>query len=123
VLFPFGYGLSYTSYRYSGLKLSEGSDHSVTFTVTNTGERAGSEIAEVYAGLPAAANEPPKRLVGWARVALKPGESREVTVDIDPKYLSVYDEQQGWKLVPGQYTFLVGGSSQDLPLKQETTLC
>jgi beta-glucosidase len=125
VLFPFGYGLSYTSYRYSGLKLADhGKD--VTFTVTNTGERAGTEIAEVYAGLPAAAQEPPKRLVGWARVALKPGESREVTVAVDPKYLSVYidhgDEQQGWKLVPGQYTFLVGGSSQDLPLKQETTL-
>jgi beta-glucosidase len=76
--------------------------------------------------LPAAAEEPPKRLVGWARVALKPGESREVTVAVDPKYLSIYDgqgdEQPGWKLVPGQYTFLVGGSSQDLPLKQETTL-
>jgi beta-glucosidase len=119
VLFPFGYGLSYTSYRYSGLKL--GNDHGVTFTVTNAGERAGTEIAEVYAGLPAAAEEPPKRLVGWARVALKPGESREVTVPVDPKYLSIYDEQKGWMLVPGQYTFLVGGSSQDLPLKQETT--
>jgi beta-glucosidase len=76
--------------------------------------------------LPAAAEEPPKRLVGWARVALKPGESREVTVSVDSKYLSIYNEhgdgQQGWKLVPGQYTFLVGGSSEDLPLKQETTL-
>jgi beta-glucosidase len=120
VLFPFGYGLSYTSYRYSGLKL--GSDHNVTFTVTNTGKRAGNEIAEVYAGLPAAAEEPPKRLVGWARVALKPGESREVTVAVDPKYLAIYNEEQGWKLLPGQYTFLVGGSSEDLPLKQETTL-
>jgi beta-glucosidase len=126
VLFPFGYGLSYTSYRYSGLKLAGGNDPSVTFTVTNTGDRAGTEIAEVYAALPAAAEEPPKRLVGWARIALKPGESREVTVAVDPKYLSIYNVQgdapQGWKLVPGQYTFLVGGSSQDLPLKQETTL-
>ena len=120
VLFPFGYGLSYTTYRYSGLKLDN--DHNVIFTVTNTGDRAGSEIAQVYAGLPAAAEEPPKRLVGWARVALRPGESREVTVAVDPKYLSIYNEQQGWKVVPGQYTFLVGGSSQDLPLKQETTL-
>jgi beta-glucosidase len=59
VLFPFGYGLSYTSYRYSGLKL--GDDHTVTFTVTNTGKRAGSEIAEVYARLPAAAEEPPSQ--------------------------------------------------------------
>jgi beta-glucosidase len=122
VLFPFGYGLSYTSYRYSGLKLGQGNDASVTFTVTNSGDRAGVEIAQVYAALPAAADEPPKRLVGWARVSLKPGESREVTVAIDPKYLSIYDEQKGWTLLPGQYTFLVGGSSQDLPLKQETTL-
>ena len=121
VLFPFGYGLSYTTYRYSGLK-AEGTGKSVTFTVTNTGDRAGTEIAEVYAALPQAAQEPPKRLVGWSRVALKPGESREVTVAIDPKYLSIYDEQQGWKLLPGAYTFMVGGSSQELPLKQETTL-
>src|SRR6201994_4381232 len=121
VLFPFGYGLSYTSYRYSGLKV-DAQGRSVTFTVTNTGERAGTEVAEVYASLPAAAEEPPKRLVGWARVTLKPGGSQEVTVAVDPKYLSIYDEHQGWKLVPGQYTFLVGGSSQDLPLKQETRL-
>ena len=122
VLFPFGYGLSYTTWRYSGLKLGQGSNHSVAFTVTNAGSRPGVEVAEVYAGLPAAAEEPPKRLVGWTRVALQPGESREVSVSIDSKYLSIYDEQQGWKLLPGQYTFMVGGSSQDLPLKQETTL-
>src|ERR1700751_4348426 len=122
VLFPFGYGLSYTSYRYSGLKVGEGNDPSVTFTVTNAGDRAGAEIAEVYAALPAAALEPPKQLVGWARVALKPGESREVTVAVDPKYLSIYNEQKGWTLVPGRYTFLVGGCAEALPLKQETTL-
>lgn len=122
VLFPFGFGLSYTTYRYSGLKLGEGDRNSVTFTVTNTGQRPGTEIAQVYAALPAAAQEPPKRLVGWSRVALQPGESREVTVKIDPKYLSIYDEQQGWKMVPGDYTFLVGGSSSDLQLKQETKM-
>ncbi len=121
VLFPFGYGLSYTTYKYSGMTLAENGT-SVSFHVANTGDRAGTEIAEVYAELPAAAEEPPKRLVGWSLVMLKPGESREVTVPIDPKYLSVYDEQQGWKTVPGKYTFLVGGSSQDLPLKKETKL-
>jgi beta-glucosidase len=121
VLFPFGYGLSYTTYRYSGLRVGD-EGRSVTFTVTNTGNRAGTEIAEVYASLPAATEEPPKRLVGWERVTLEPGASREVTVPIDPKYLSIYADPQGWKLLPGQYTFLVGGSSQDLPLKQETTL-
>jgi beta-glucosidase len=122
VLFPFGYGLSYTTFRYSDLRFGQGQDHVATFTVTNTGDRVGTEIAQVYAGLPAAAEEPPKRLVGWARVTLKPGESREVTVTIDPKYLSVYDEHQGWKLLPGQYTAFVGGSSADLPLQKEATL-
>ena len=122
VLFPFGHGLSYTSYRYSGLKVGQGEHNSVTFTVTNTGSRAGTEIAQVYAALPAAAEEPPKRLVGWSRVALQPGESKEVSVSIEPKYLSVYDEQQGWKMVPGDYTFMVGGSSGDLPLQQATKM-
>ncbi len=122
VLFPFGFGLSYTTFRYSGLRLGEGPDHNATFTVTNAGQRAGVEIAEVYAALPAGAEEPPKRLVGWARVDLKPGESREVKVTIESKYLSVWDEQKGWHLVPGQYTLMVGGSSADLPLHRETAI-
>ena len=63
VLFPFGYGLSYTTYSYSGLKVTPGAETTVAFTVKNTGSRAGTEIAEVYAGLPASAGEPPKRLV------------------------------------------------------------
>jgi beta-glucosidase len=123
VLFPFGYGLSYTTYGYSGLKVTPGAETTVTFTVKNTGGRAGVEIAEVYAGLPASAGEPPKRLVGWSRVKLNPGESREVSVTIDPKYLSIFDEAaDGWKLVPGEYAFMVGGSSQALPLSEKITL-
>jgi beta-glucosidase len=123
VLFPFGYGLSYTTYQYSGLKVSPGAKATVSFTVKNTGKRDGTEIAQVYATLPDAAQEPPKRLVGWARVKLKAGESREVSVEIDPQYLQVFDEQaNGWKRVPGEYTFAVGGSSQDLGLKQQLTL-
>jgi beta-glucosidase len=119
VLFPFGYGLSYTTYAYSGLKVTPGQQTTVSFTVKNTGKRAGHEIAQVYAALPASASEPPKRLVGWSKVLLQPGESREVTVTVPTKYLSIFDESQSaWKLVPGSYTFLVGGSSQDLPLKQ-----
>lgn len=71
----------------------------------------------------AAAEGAPKRLAGWSRVVLKPGKSREASVVIDPKYLSIYDEQQDrWKLVPGKYTFLVGGSSSDLRLRKETKL-
>ena len=123
VLFPFGFGLSYTTFNYSGLKVSEDPKPTVTFTIKNTGKRPGAEIAEVYAMLPAAAEEPPKRLVGFDKVMLQPGESRELTVDVDPLYLSVYDEGTGkMKMVPGAYTFAVGGSSQALPLKHEVTL-
>ena len=120
VLFPFGFGLSYTTYRYSDLKVTSDHGASVSFTVKNTGSRAGTEIAEAYAELPADTGEPPKRLVGWSRVKLGPGESKEVTITVEPKYLSIYDEaQNGWKLVPGSYTFMVGGSSKDLPLKKK----
>jgi len=123
VLFPFGYGLSYTTYSYSDLKVSSGHGATVSFTVKNTGSRAGTEIAEVYAALPADAGEPPKRLVGWSRVQLNPGESKDVTVTVDPKYLSIYDEaSDAWKLVPGSYTFMVGGSSQDLPLNEKANM-
>jgi beta-glucosidase len=123
VLFPFGYGLSYTTYSYSNLRVTPGKTPHVSFTVTNTGNRAGAEIAEVYASLPVSANEPPKRLVGWNKVQLKAGESKEVSVDVDPKYLSIFDvKRNGWQLVPGEYSFLVGGSSQSLPLKQAVSL-
>jgi len=95
----------------------------VTFTLTNTGSREGSEIAQVYASLPAAAQEPPKRLVGFSKVKLNPGEKRTVTVEIDPKYLSIFDEaKDAWTLLPGDYTIMVGGSSQDLPLKTTISL-
>jgi beta-glucosidase len=123
VLFPFGYGLSYTTFAYSGLKVTAGKETAVSFTVKNTGSRAGGEIAEVYAALPASAGEPPKRLVGWSRVWLKAGESKDVNVRLDAKYLSIYDETAGgWNLVPGSYTFMVGGSSQELPLSAKAEL-
>lgn len=123
VLFPFGFGLSYTSFSYSGLKLTPGDKPNVRFAVKNTGRRTGAEIAEVYAMLPSSAGEPPKRLVGFDKIALDPGESREVTIDVDPLYLSIYDEASGkMRVVPGAYTFAVGGSSQSLPLRQELTL-
>ena len=123
VLFPFGYGLSYTTYSYSNLKVTPGKNPRISFTVTDTGQRAGAEIAEVYASLPAAASEPPKRLVGWSKVKLNAGESKEVTVEVDQKYLSIFNvEQNGWQLIPGEYGFMVGGSSQDLPLKASVSL-
>ncbi len=119
VLFPFGFGLSYTNFSYGELKVTQGERVKVTFTLANIGVRSGAEIAEVYAALPASAQEPPKRLVGFSKVKLEPGEKNTVTVEIDPKYLSIFDEQKdGWTLLPGEYTIMVGGSSQDLPLKK-----
>jgi len=123
VLFPFGFGLSYTSYAYSGLKVENGDGLTVSFTVKNTGKRAGTEIAEVYASLPDAAGEPPKRLIGWARVELAAGESKTVSVPVERERLTVYDEaSDSWKLVPGGYTVMAGGSSQELPLRQLVTM-
>ena len=123
VLFPFGYGLSYTTYAYSNLKVTPGKDVRVSFTVTNTGSRAGAEIGEVYATLPSSTGEPPKRLVGFRKVKLNAGESKELSVEVDPKYLSIFSvDRNAWQLVPGDYTFLVGGSSQELPLKESVNL-
>jgi len=123
VLFPFGYGLSYTTYSYSNLKLMPADKVQVTFTVTNTGSRAGAEITEVYTALPESAGEPPKRLVGWSKVNLNPGESKEVAIEVVPEYLSIFNvDKDAWQLIPGDYTFLVGGSSQSLPLKESINL-
>jgi len=123
VLFPFGFGLSYTSFEYSGLSVSDGNAPGVAFTVKNRGSRSGTEIAEVYCSLPEAAREPPKRLIGWSRVELGPGESKQVSVAVSRDRLAVYDEgSDNWKLVPGSYTFMVGGSSQDLPLRKDIAL-
>ena len=119
VLFPFGFGLSYTKYSYSNLKVMPGKTPRVTFTVTNSGSRAGAEVAEVYASLPALAAEPPKRLIGFSKIKLNAGESKEVSVEVEQKYLSIFNvDQNAWQLLPGEYSFMVGGSSQDLPLKQ-----
>jgi beta-glucosidase len=123
VLFPFGFGLSYTEYAYSDLKVTNGEHVHVTFTVRNTGNRGGAEIAEVYASLPPTTAEPPKRLVGWSRVQLRPGESKEVSVEIEPLFLSVFDSaRHAWQQTPGEYKFMVGGSSDSLPLNGSVQL-
>jgi len=123
VLFPFGFGLSYTRYEYSGLRVRTGKALQVSFTVKNTGPRAGTEVAQVYASLPASAGEPPKRLIAWARVALAAGESKPIALGINRDRLSIFDAQSdGWKLVPGGYRILVGSSSRDLPLSADVTL-
>jgi beta-glucosidase len=115
-LFPFGFGLSYTTYAYSNLK-TDNAQRTVSFAVKNTGKRAGSEIAQVYATLPEAAGEPFKRLVGWQRVDLAAGESKTVTVALDARVMSIFDEQKnGWSLLPGAYKVVVGPSSAEAPL-------
>ncbi len=116
-LFPFGYGLSYTTYAYSDLQVMPGPAPKVTFTLKNTGGRAGAEIAEVYVALPQAAGEPFKRLVAWDKVQLAAGESQTVTLALDPHYLAIFNpDKDAWELVPGDYRVLVGGSSRDTPL-------
>jgi beta-glucosidase len=113
-LFPFGHGLSYTTFAYSGLKAST---DTVSFTVRNTGRRAGAEVAQVYVGLPAAAKEPPRRLVAWEKVQLAPGQSKTVTLKLEQKFLSIFNEQKDdWEFLPGDYKFFVGGSSRNTPL-------
>jgi beta-glucosidase len=116
-LFAFGYGLSYTTYAYSNLNVISGQAPGVTFTLKNTGARAGAEVAQVYVALPQAAGEPFKRLVAWEKVQLAPGEAKTVTLTLDPHYLSIFDaDKSEWELVPGDYKVLVGGSSRETPL-------
>ena len=123
VLFPFGFGLSYTTFAYSNLQVTPGKETTVAFTLKNTGGRAGDEAAQVYAALPASAGEPPKRLVAWSKVHLNAGESTEVSLTIDPRFLSIYNEMtDAWDLVSGTYSIMVGGSSLDLPLTTKLNL-
>ncbi len=120
-LFAFGHGLSYTTYAYSGL--TGDASGTVTFTVRNTGSVAGTEIAQVYVQLPTASGENFRRLVAWQRVPLAPGESKEVTLKVDPLFVSVFDTvTDNWKLLTGEYTVSVGSSSRDLPLTAKVTL-
>jgi beta-glucosidase len=116
-LFPFGYGLSYTTYAYSGLTVDDAS-HTVHFTVRNTGAREGTEIAQVYVALPSAAKENYKRLAAFLRVKLAPGQSKEITLTLNQLCLSVFNtDQNGWQLLPGDYNVTAGPSSSDTPLK------
>ncbi len=122
-LFPFGFGLSYTSYAYSDLQVTGGSTLQVSFTVRNTGKRAGKEIAQVYLSLPAAAGEPPKRLIGWEKVALAPGQSKIISFTVDPLYLSIFNASSDrWEIVPGEYEVKAGPSSATLPLSAKVQL-
>ena len=131
-LFPFGYGLSYTNFEYSQLEVepttSDGSlPLQVSFMLKNIGERTGAEVAQVYLRLPENTNEPPKRLVGWAKVELKASESRKVIVTLEPNasshLLSYWNvSTHGWDIANGDYQVYVGASSRDIRLNASFTV-
>jgi beta-glucosidase len=108
--FPFGHGLSYTSFRYGNLKVTGGATLTVSFTVTNTGARPGVDTPQVY--LAQAPHRGQQRLIGWTKVALKPGETRQVRVTADPRLLADWDETaHGWRVDGGAYKVFVGANA------------
>lgn len=115
-LFPFGHGLSYTRFDYANLKVAGGDTLTVSFDVTNTGGRDGKDAPQVY--LTNAAGKPLQRLIGFEKVALKPGETRRITVAADPRLLGGFDVAgKRWSVKAGDYQVAVGASSADLKLK------
>jgi beta-glucosidase len=115
-LYPFGYGLSYSAFRYSGLKVAGGKTLTASFTVTNTGPRAGTETPQLY--LTAGPKRRQQRLIGWSKVALKPGESRQVTVTAPQRMLADWDvKAHGWRLDGGAYKVAVGPDAATAALK------
>jgi beta-glucosidase len=125
-LYPFGYGLSYTSFAFSHLTVSRPSRNgnvTVTVEVRNTGSRTGAEVAQVYVTDPASAGEPPRQLKGFAKVSLRPGRRKCVTLTLDRRAFSIWDvTAQNWTTVAGRYTVAVGDSSRNLPLSAPVVL-
>lgn len=130
-LFPFGFGLSYTTFRLSDLTISPahiraGSSFrnvTVRVNVTNTGRRAGAEVVQVYVQQPAGNGEPPHQLHAFGKVDLRPGEKKPVTLELDQRAFSIYDaDARQWKTPAGTYQILVGTSSRDLPLQGEVQI-
>jgi beta-glucosidase len=123
--FPFGHGLSYTHFELSNAEFNSADGKiEASITVTNTGGRAGSEVVQVYVGVPSE-GQPPKRLVGFQKVELDAGAEQRVTISIDPAAsnhpLSVYDvETKNWVTPKGEYTFYIGNSSSDAQLAKAT---
>ena len=123
-LFPFGFGLSYTTFEISNTRVVNnlGSDRPnfrVMFDLKNTGQVAGAEVGQVYLGLPPETGEPPRRLVGWQKVLLDPGAVQHVTIEVDPNDsshpMSYWDTgSKAWRIAPGRYTVYLGGSAVGL---------
>ncbi|MCD7813551.1 MAG: glycoside hydrolase family 3 C-terminal domain-containing protein [Lachnospiraceae bacterium] len=128
VAYPFGYGLSYTTFAYSNLRLSqdamtEKETVTVSVDITNTGNRFGKEVVQLYlADKTGAARRPLRELKGYEKVSLQPGETKTVTMDIDYRSLAWYSTQlHDWYAASGEYEVLIGASSRDIRLS--TTLC
>jgi beta-glucosidase len=127
-LFPFGFGLSYTTFKFSNLKVpasaASGSTVDVSFDVTNTGSVAGAEVAELYVSDPSAQVDRPEReLKGFAKVRPDPGETRHVTISLDARAFSYWDEPaQKWIIDPGKFIIRVGDSSENTPLQADIDL-
>lgn len=124
VRFPFGFGLSYTSFEYSDIKLkkknlAKGEGAKVTFTIKNTGDVAGSEIAQVYVAKPESKIfRAPKELKGFVKIHLDPGEEKKVTVELDDRAFAFWNTAtEDWCVESGEYKILVGASSRDIRLE------
>jgi beta-glucosidase len=123
-LFPFGFGLSYTQFEYSHLQVEPAEKGGkalakVSFEIKNTGSREGAEIAELYVGdTHASVPRPPKELKGFAKINLRPGESKLVTLTLDRRAFSFYDARKhDWNAEPGDFGIFVGNSSADIRLR------
>jgi len=127
-LFPFGYGLSYTTFELTDVSVDPGerpgsAPITVGATLTNTGRVAGAEVVQVYLGLPASTNQPPKRLVGFQKVKVEPGASEQIRIVVDPEAtnhpLSVWSYcERNFTIPSGDYTVYVGTSSDDTPFHE-----
>ena len=119
--YPFGHGLSYTSFAYGDLEATGGDTVTATFTVTNTGDRAGADVPQLY--LTDAAGDRRRRLLGFQRVELQPGETQQVSLTADPRLLARFDGAAGrWRIAAGTYTVAVGGSAEGLALETSVAL-
>ena len=119
-LYPFGYGLSYTTFKFSNLSVKpDATDATITFDITNTGDHAGSDVAQVYVSDDHSKTpRPAKELKGFEKVALQPGETKHVSIDLDSRSFAYYDaEAKKWNIAPGKFGILVGDSSASLDLK------
>lgn len=128
-LFPFGYGLSYTTFAYKNLSIGSnklsassqpGGTVAISFDIANTGKVSGQEVAQVYVGIPStsAIPQPPMQLKGFEKAALRPGQTRRIRLTLDARSFSYWDiNAHDWKIQPGTYRIMVGSSSRNIQLQ------